>query len=48
MITILKIEAPPAGRAGGTISYLDNNRVNATSRLTETEIQHALYTPPSS
>ena len=45
MITILKIEAPPAGRAEGAIIYLDNNRVNATSRLTEAETLHGLFTP---
>ena len=44
-----KSEAPPADKTeGAMICLLNNDSVNGTSRLTEAETSHALFTPSAS
>lgn len=44
MITILKIEAPPADKTEGATICLDNNDANGCSRFTKAEFWYDLYT----
>ncbi len=45
MIRRHKQEAAPVDETEAAMIYLDNDCANGCSRLTEAEIQHALYTP---
>ena len=44
MITLLKIEAPPADKTEGAMICLDNDDANSHSRFTKAEFWYDLYT----